>query len=183
MKSKILSIGLILILIVVLIVITGCGNSNEETASETTNSNNVTEESTDTNNVTEENTDTNGITEENEEVNNASVSTDRLEEIEVETFNAQFESYEGDIIGASVRAMLATLINNAETNGYAEEYIPTVEIIDENSNETTILVEEDVDSYIEEVTRVRTKIVNSHFYTVEFNYAESGLIDEIIINY
>ena len=173
MKKKILAIGLIILLCLTLVLFTGCGDSDEETASETTNSNSVTEESADTN----------GITEENEEVNNASISTDRLEDMDIESFNAQFESYEGDIIGANIRTMLATLINNAEINGYAEEYIPTVEIIDEDSNETTILVEEDVDSYIEEVTRVRTKIVNSHFYTVEFNYAESGLIDEIIINY
>ncbi len=171
MKNKILTIGLVLLLSAMLIVFTGCGKSEEEN----TVSN-------------EENTSSNSSNEVNEENETSSSTSEQLDETVISTFNSPIESYEGEAVtGSNVRSLIGTLLVNAASNKDDAEYIPTVEFEDSDSNITTIVggetAVEDNDTYTEELTNLRSEIDSSHEYVVELNYAESGLVNKVIINY
>lgn len=168
MKNKILTIGMILLLSAMLIVFTGCGNSDEE--------------------ETNENTVSNSANEENETNETSSSTSEQLDETVISTFNSPIESYEGEAVtGSSVRSLIGTLLVNAASNKDDAEYLPTVEFKDSDSNVTTIIggeaAVEDNDTYSEELTSLRSEIDSSHDYVVELSYAESGLVNEVIINY
>lgn len=112
----------------------------------------------------------------------------RLDSLTISSFNSIFEqNYEGSKLGASVRSLISILISNAASYAGQEDFLPTVEVIDQDDN--VILVEggstaaEDGDTYTESLTELRTSIINSHYYSVELKYSDSSIINEIIITY
>lgn len=117
-------------------------------------------------------------------------SMDTLSTQEIEVFNNQFASYEGEQTGSNVKALIGRLISNA--NIYIDEpsKVPQV-YIDQLSEEDTESVEiifleddaGDVTEYISALGKIRNKIETKHTYFIEITYQSNGIIDYIQISY
>lgn len=115
------------------------------------------------------------------------VSADTLQASEIQVFNEQFEVYEGSAVtGTNVKALLTTCVTNAGTNSTSEEKLPDIEYVDLNSESSQESIEIDSDvknTAIDEISSLKSKISNAHYYIVEMEYNDEGLVDNIIITY
>lgn len=111
---------------------------------------------------------------------------------EIDAFNNQFVSYEGQQTGSNVKALIGRLIANAKT--YTEEpaKVPNV-VIDKAdstgtvSNKTAtmnnVAGSNQVADYNSVLGEIRNKIEAKHPYWVEFKYGASSIINEVNIKY
>lgn len=111
---------------------------------------------------------------------------------EIDAFNNQFISYEGQQTGSNVKALIGRLVANAKT--YTEEpaKIPDV-VIDKadlkgNMKDARATMnntpgEDQVKAYNTELGKIRNKIEAKHPYWVEFVYGASSIISEVQITY
>ena len=109
-----------------------------------------------------------------------SSSISSFREQEVMAFNANFESYEGNQTGSNVKSLITRLIANAKTYKDDSEKVVTVYY---DKDDTTVKYDSDIDSYIEELTRIRNEVENKHTYQIEMTYQDSGFLDTIKILY
>lgn len=111
---------------------------------------------------------------------------------EIDAFNNQFVSYEGQQQGSNVKALIGRLIANANT--YTEEpgKVPSVTITDKvNANNTVNdknAVMNDagaanVQNYVDVLGKIRNGVEAKHNYHVEFEFGASGIIDNVNITY
>lgn len=111
---------------------------------------------------------------------------------EVDAFNNQFISYEGQQTGSNVKALIGRLVANANT--YTEEpgKVPTVTVkdkvdsTDSVSTKTATMDEagpDKVQAYNDVLGAIRNKIESKHPYWVNFKYGASSIINEIEISY
>ncbi len=111
---------------------------------------------------------------------------------EIDAFNNQFISYEGQQTGSNVKALIGRLVANANT--YTEEpgKVPTVTITDQVdstdsvSGKTAEMTEagaDNVKAYNDSLAAIRNKIEAKHPYWVNFKYGASSIISDIEISY
>ncbi len=114
---------------------------------------------------------------------------------EIDAFNNQFISYEGQQTGSNVKALIGRLVANANT--YKEEAgkIPTVQVTDKVDFKDSVekaklkaevnhpASEDKVKTYNENLGSIRNKIEAKHPYWVEFVYGASSIISEVLITY
>ena len=117
------------------------------------------------------------------------VNTDQLDATEKQTFNAPIEQYEGEQIGSSVKQLLSELISNAGNNKDADERLPDIEYKDTNAKGPNMPANiKSINSSVANtntglMSGLRSKISNTHYYTIDIEYNDSGLVSKITINY
>ncbi len=117
-----------------------------------------------------------------------SIST--LSTQEIDAFNNQFTSYEGEQTGSNVIALMGRLISNASIYEDEPSKVPQV-YIDKTSEESSDYIEAtytefdeyDPSDYINKLGQIRNSVETKHSYFVEITYQTSGLIDYIQISY
>ena len=113
-------------------------------------------------------------------------SMNQLSTQEIEAFNSLFMIYGGEQTGTKLKALLGTLIANANTYSNDIEKIPevTAEVL-EGEEKTAKRPEEagETEEYISVLAEIRNKFENKHAYSVEFEYSDGGLMNKIIIKY
>ena len=114
-------------------------------------------------------------------------NTDQLDATEKQTFNGPLEQYEGKQIGSTVKKLLSDLISNAGTNKDADERLPDIEYKDSGRKGPAVNVNKIVSNVANtktgDMSKLRAKISNTHYYNVEIEYNDSGLVSKFIINY
>lgn len=124
-------------------------------------------------------------------------NTDALDELAINTFNANFESYSGKQTGNQVKTLLNNVISSAGTNQNSDERLPDITYIDANSKGPVFnigsqqsrgaqginIISDVSNTNIPNIQSLSSKIANTHQYTVEFNKSNEGIIDHITINY
>ena len=111
---------------------------------------------------------------------------------EIEGFNSQFTIYGGKQTGNKLKALIGTLIANANTYEDDSEKCPTVAVMNDNNeiaylahyasiNNSNITYEGIQKIYIDNLAIIRNSLQNKNYYSVEFEYKEKGLINTIII--
>lgn len=96
---------------------------------------------------------------------------------EIDAFNSQFNSYEGDeVAGTNVKALLSKLIANADTYRDEENRVPGIAY--ENLDNITLMNYklENRQDYKDFANEIRNKIKNKEIYKVELEYYSSGLV-------
>ena len=106
--------------------------------------------------------------------------------IVIKAFNNKFKIYDGTQTGAKLKSMIGTVIDNTNT------YKPIV-IVKNDENEIEIqaycikessingIIEGSLEFYTNNLSLIRNKLIDENDYIVEFDYAENGLINSIII--
>ena len=102
---------------------------------------------------------------------------------EVNSFNSQFTSYQGDkVSGSNVKALLTNLAGNYAS--YKDEPAKVPEV-DASSIESTLKAShtktDGTEKYNENISKIRNKIVDKHTYSIVMNFGEAGVIDSIVI--
>lgn len=117
-------------------------------------------------------------------------STSTLSTMEIDAFNNQFVSYEGEQTGSNVKALIGRLI--ASANIYIDEPSKVPQVYIDKTNEENLdfieatyseLDERDNLGYIEKLNEIRNGVETKHTYYVEFTFQDTGLIDYIQISY
>ena len=110
--------------------------------------------------------------------------TNSLDELEIQTFNEPFESYEGRQIGTSVKALLNKVITSNTQNAGAVDRLPAIFYYKgSGSYNTTDIKPDSSNTKTEDIAKLRDGIANSHYYLVKFHIASNGLINGIGIHY
>ena len=107
---------------------------------------------------------------------------------EIETFNSQFNIYEGLQTGTQIKNLIGLLVGNANTNKDNPTKIPGVGINKCVSSDTQQLHAQipdagDVGDYINVLSQIRNKVEKKHEYWIEISYQDNGFIDYITITY
>ncbi len=108
---------------------------------------------------------------------------------EIEGFNSNFTTYEGKQTGSQVKALLGRLIANANT--YEEEpgKVPNVTIQPKKADATKNSYYYNDDQagncteYSKGLSTARSQVEAKHEYTVTMPTGQSGLIEEVVIEY
>lgn len=115
-------------------------------------------------------------------------SMNNLNAIEIQGFNEPIVQYEGRQLGSQVKSLLATLIANAGNNQDFDERLPDIKYVPgegpEVEDDLCNIYSDSFDINIEAMSKLKSQIANSHYYEIEMSYnSETGLVEEIIINY
>lgn len=108
---------------------------------------------------------------------------------EVQAFNNEFMSFEGKQSGSNIKAMIGTLIANANTYRDEPTKIPGVRFDKvNNSSESSVLEATVPDAsepapYITALNTIRNKVEPKHQYWVTIINQPNGIIDAIIVSY
>lgn len=110
--------------------------------------------------------------------------TNSLDELEIQTFNEPFESYEGRQIGTSVKALLNKVITSNTQNAGAVDRLPVV-VYKKGSGAyaDNTITPNSSNTKTSDIATLRDNIANSHYYLVKFHIASNGLINGIAIHY
>lgn len=124
-----------------------------------------------------------------ENVSSVDINESENENITSNPFNSQFDSYMGNsILGSDLKNMVDILIANAETYEDEAEYLPTIDIEDENEEFIIVvhgenLAVEDINAYVDGLNELKEEIDDSYYYSCGANYNDAGLVSEIVISY
>lgn len=109
----------------------------------------------------------------------------RISQQEIQSFNKQFEMYEGRQVGTNVKSLIQNMSAGASQNGEESTKLPDLwyqataedgEVVDVMSNVT--------DTNIAGFNAARTAIQARHYYNVVLlTSPDTGLIDGIVIEY
>lgn len=107
---------------------------------------------------------------------------------EIDTFNKQFDIYEGLQTGVQIKNLIGVLLGNANTNRDEPTKIPGVGINKCVNTDTKALHAQvpeagEVSSYIDVLSQIRSKVEKKHEYWIELSYQDNGLVDYITITY
>lgn len=112
---------------------------------------------------------------------------------EIDAFNNQFISYEGQQTGSNVKALIGRLVANANTYTEEEGKVPQVEVTDKVCMDENAVTEkvakmespgaDNVKEYNRILGGIRNKIEAKHPYWVEFEYGASSIISNVKITY
>ena len=110
---------------------------------------------------------------------------------EVQAFNNEFTGFEGKQTGSNIKALLGTLIANANTYKDEPDKIPAVVFdkvsVGDNASPTSFVAKVptagDPTTYINEINKLRNKVEPKHTYWVTIPYQPNGLVDGAIISY
>ena len=108
----------------------------------------------------------------------------------IEGLNTQFLDYEGVQTGSQIKALIGRLIANEKSHQEESLLVPTITFIGVNEvNDEPISydieseMEDGIENYYISLSNARSKIQAKHNYYVEFEYAEKGIINSVIIYY
>lgn len=116
-------------------------------------------------------------------------AVDQISIQEQESFNSQWNSYEGAQSGASVKTLIGKLIGNTNVNSGDREKLPDLyyepnEEFASSGNTKLKVISDEFDSAIQDFNNVRNQLDNEHTYYVEIHYSdETSLVDAIYIHY
>ena len=107
---------------------------------------------------------------------------------EIEGFNSNFTTYEGKQTGSQVKALLGRLIANANTYEDEPGKVPNVTIqTKKTKSKNSVNYEEnnagDCTNYSKGLSTARSQVEAKHEYTVTMPTGQSGLIEEVVIEY
>ena len=108
---------------------------------------------------------------------------------EVQAFNNEFMSFEGKQSGSNIKAMIGTLIANANT--YRDEpskipvlYFDQVDVSKSLNNVKAVVTKAaEPGNYIKQLNLIRNKVEPKHQYWVSISNQDNGLIDALIVTY
>lgn len=121
--------------------------------------------------------------------NNAknAADTSTFDTAEINMFNQKFERYSNNQLGSQVKSLISFAISNASTNKDEPSKLPTVIFVDETGTDTKVegqmKASDDNETYIDGLGKIRNVIKSTHNYKVTLDYASTGLIDKITIDY
>jgi len=120
-----------------------------------------------------------------QDTSNVQEEVDSITSYHNNLFNKEWEEYRGKQSGDNARMLISKLISQIDENKNDSKKLPTV-IYNANSEEKVIeggeIAFNNIKSYSQELTELRTKIATRHNHTIEFKY-DNGLIAQIIIKY
>ncbi len=127
-----------------------------------------------------------GVTIFNRAQNSADMTS--LDTTEINMFNSKFERYADNQLGSQVKSLISFAISNASTNKDDPSKLPTINLTNSDKyNAGPVNGSTDasnaINTYVTNLGTIRNAIVSTHTYKVTCNYAGSGLISEIIIDY
>ena len=100
---------------------------------------------------------------------------------EVDAFNSQFTSYQGDAVaGSNVKALMTKLAANYGSYKDEPSKVPTVTFGSTNANYSSVANSSDT-TYTNAISSIRNTLVNKHTYKVTMNFGAKGVIDTITI--
>lgn len=108
---------------------------------------------------------------------------------EVQAFNNEFMSFEGKQSGSNIKAMIGTLIANANTYRDEPSKIPVLyfDQVDVSGTikdiKAVVTTAADPGNYIRDLNRIRNKVEPKHQYWVSISNQDNGLIDALIVTY
>ena len=116
------------------------------------------------------------------------VNTDQLDATEIQAFNEPITQYDGRQMGTQVKSLLGTLISNAGNNAESAERLPDIVYVKGEGpvieGNLANIVSNVANTRINDMSKLKSKIANSHYYDVEIEYDDStGLVSKITINY
>ncbi len=116
------------------------------------------------------------------------VNTDQLDATEIQAFNEPITQYEGRQMGSQVKSLLGTLISNAGNNAESAERLPDIKYVKGEGPTVDAalvnIVSNVANTGINNMSKLKSKIANSHYYEIEVFYDDStGLVNKIVINY
>lgn len=102
---------------------------------------------------------------------------------EVQAFNSQFTSYQGDeLTGSNVKALLTVLAGNLGTYADEPSKVPSVNgtnVI--NTGNAVYNNTNQANNYINAINALRNAVINKNTYKVVMNFGTNGVITEIVI--
>lgn len=97
---------------------------------------------------------------------------------EINSFNSQFTSYQGDAVsGSNVKALLTNLAGNYAS--YKDEPAKVPDVTDGTNSASHTTAGDS--SYPTDVSTIRNSIINKHTYKVEMVFGSTGAISSITI--
>ena len=120
----------------------------------------------------------------NSSTNSIYSAADQISSQEQQSFNTQWESYEQNQPGSSVKNMVSKLISNAQVNAEERTKLPNLQYQARDGGDVV-----DVDSVVGNTNvagfnAARSQLETKHNYYVELHYsADTGLVDMIAVHY
>lgn len=125
----------------------------------------------------------------NSSMNSIYSAADQISTQEQESFNSQWNSFEGSQTGATTKSLISRMISNASVNeGDSDKlpdlyYEPTEEYASSGNTELKV-ISNSFDNAIADFNKARTQIETKHTYYIEIHYSdETALVDAIYIHY
>ena len=121
--------------------------------------------------------------------NNAknAADTSTFDTAEINMFNQKFERYSNTQLGSQVKSLISFAISNASTNKDEPSKLPKVIFIDEDGTkkptEGGTKASDENKEYIKALGDIRNVIKSTHTYKITLDYANTGLIGKITINF
>ena len=105
---------------------------------------------------------------------------------EVDAFNSQFTSYQGDAVaGSNVKALMTKLAANYGSYKDEPSKVPTVDVTTldnvSNASYTNVATGSNDGDYTTAISNIRNALINKHTYKVTMNFGAKGVIDTITI--
>lgn len=126
------------------------------------------------------------------------INVNTLDSQTINAFNSPIAEYEGSSLGSNLRSLISNLISQAGTYAGSADYLVSVTLNDSvtlansgidgvSGNKIEAVGGETAaaknDDYIDALTKIRSALVNSHYYEVSVQYGASGLISQVTIDY
>ena len=123
----------------------------------------------------------------------SSFDGNQLSQVEKSAFNQTFTMYEGKQAGTTVKALIDSIIANASENSGAKDRLPTIKYEKGNGSEgghewifnvqVSGMGATGVNSCINGLNNLRTKIADKHIYTISYTMNTNGLVNKVTIDY
>ena len=108
-------------------------------------------------------------------------SLESMSSQEVDAFNSQFTSYQGDEqSGSNVKSLMTKLAANYGSYKDEPSKVPTVEFGTEKAEYTEVASDNDT-TYTSAISTIRNSLVNKHEYKVTMEFGAKGIISQITI--
>lgn len=120
----------------------------------------------------------------NSSTNSIYSAADQISSQEQQSFNSQWESYEQNQPGSSVKNMISKLISNAQVNAEEKTKLPDLIYTASNGGSEVDVISNVGGTNVKGFNIARSNIETKHNYYVELHYAsDTGLVDKIAVHY
>lgn len=114
-----------------------------------------------------------------------SADSTSLDATEISMFNQKFERFDGKRSGSNIKSLCSFAISNASTNKDDSSKLPTIYYKKGTSDEKKAIggttATKKIQTYIDDISNIRTNIYTTTDYNVSISYGTSGLIETIEI--
>ena len=120
----------------------------------------------------------------NSSTNSIYSAADQISSQEQQSFNSQWESYEQNQPGSSVKNMVSKLISNAQVNAEERTKLPNLQYQARDGGDVEDVASVVGDTNVAGFNAARSQLETKHNYYVELHYsADTGLVDMISVHY